>query len=75
MAISKYITKEMLIKAAKKMGKIFYDEVIYPAAKTIVDNSSNSYDDMMLAFLDDLADDFFNKKEDEAVDPIEPAKA
>ena len=65
MPIKDYITKALLGKAGKKMAVILYTDVIRPIAEKIVNDSDTPYDNMALAFLDDLVEKLI-KKEDEA---------
>lgn len=62
MSIKDYVTKEMLIRTGKKIGKVAYDELVYPAAKKIVKDSSTPYDNLALTFLDDLVKDLLEEK-------------
>lgn len=52
MAFKDYVTKEMLKKAAKKVGGAIYEELVYPAAKKVVEDSSTPYDDAFLQMMD-----------------------
>ncbi len=56
--MKKYFTLELL----KKIGRILYDDVIYPVAKAYVEKTTNKYDDQALEFLTDLADEHLAPK-------------
>jgi len=62
MALKDYVTSEMLKKAGKKIGRIVYEDVVKPAAQKIVDDSTTPYDNLALAFLDDLVSGLLEDK-------------
>lgn len=55
--LGKYLTAQL----AKKVGKVLYDEAIYPAAVEYVASTDNPFDDSALNFLNGFAEKWLNE--------------